>query len=110
LASPLFYASLLGIHDTVIYLIEEAKLDVNHIDGLNRTALQAACYKGKLSIIKLLLEKGADVAVADNEGGTPLNLASYSGHVEVVKGLFRNNMGAPYPIFPGIWPLHIILQ
>lgn len=68
LANLLFYASLLGIHDTVIYLIEEAKLNVNYIDGLNRTALQAACCNNKLSIIKLLLEKGADVAITTKEG------------------------------------------
>jgi ankyrin repeat protein len=110
LASPLFYASLLGIHDTVIYLIEEAKLDVNHIDRLNRTALQAACYKGKLSIIKLLLEKGADMAVADNEGVTPLNSASDSGHVEVVKLLLERGADVAVADNDGETPLNSALR
>lgn len=82
---PLFYASFLGLRDTVIYLLEEAKLDVNHVDKFNRTALQAAALKGQTLIVKLLLQKGADVAVANEEGWTPLNSASDSGHVDVVK-------------------------
>jgi ankyrin repeat protein len=87
--NPLFYASLLGLRDTIIYLLEKAKLGVNNIDGFNRTALQAAALKGQTLIVKLLLEKGADVTIANREGWTPLNSASFSGHVKVVKLLLE---------------------
>jgi ankyrin repeat protein len=82
--NPLFYASLLGLRDTVIYLLEEAKLCVNYVDGFNRAALQAAALKGQTLIVKLLLEKGADVTIANREGWTPLNSASANGHVNIV--------------------------
>lgn len=34
-SSPLFYASILGLRDTIIYLLKEAKLGVNHVDEFN---------------------------------------------------------------------------
>jgi ankyrin repeat protein len=89
-ASPLYYASMLGLYDTIVYLLDKLKLDTNYIDGYHRTALQAACTIGHFSVVELILEKRADVSVADNNGMTPLNLASDSGHVEVVKLLLEN--------------------
>jgi ankyrin repeat protein len=87
--SPLFYASMLGIHDTVKSLILEAKFDVNHIDGLQRTALQAACSHGNLSIVKMLIENGSDLTIADSKGRTPLHLAANKGYTDVVKFLLE---------------------
>ncbi|KAH8598504.1 prion-inhibition and propagation-domain-containing protein [Bisporella sp. PMI_857] len=78
--NPLFYASFLGLRDTVIYLLEEMKLDVNYVDRFKRTALQAAALNGRTSIVKLLLEKEADVSIENKEGWTPLNSASNCGH------------------------------
>jgi ankyrin repeat protein len=90
-ASPLFYASLLGLDDTVRSLSENRKSDVNHIDGRNRTAVQAACSMGHLTSIRTLLACGADVAIANNGGWTPLNLAANSGHIEVIKVLLEKS-------------------
>ncbi|KAH6676757.1 hypothetical protein B0J14DRAFT_360351 [Halenospora varia] len=87
--NPLFYASFLGLRDTVTYLLEKTKLGVNYVDGFNRTALQAAALTGQTLIVKVLLKKGADVTVANNEGWTPLNLASNSGHIDVVRLLLE---------------------
>lgn len=94
--NPIFYASLLGLRNTVIYLLEETKLGINYVDKFNRTALQAAALKGRTSIVQLLLEKEADVSIENKEGWTPLNSASDSGHVEVVKLLL--NKGADIAI------------
>ncbi|RYP81670.1 hypothetical protein DL769_001902 [Monosporascus sp. CRB-8-3] len=88
-ASPLYYASKLGLQGTVIHLTEVAKIEVNHRDSGNRTALQAACAQNHISIARLLLEKGADVTVSDTNKQTPLNLASINGNVEVVKLLLE---------------------
>jgi ankyrin repeat protein len=83
-SNPLFYASLLGLQDTVVYLLEETNSGLNHVDEFSRTALQAAALKGQSKVVKLLLEKGADVAIANRERWTPLNSASNNGHVEAV--------------------------
>ena len=87
--NPLFYPSLLGLRDTVIYLLEEKDLAVNYTDEFGRTALQAAALRGQSSIVKLLLKKRANVAAASKDGLTPLYLASTNGHIEVVKLLLE---------------------
>jgi len=46
-----------------------------------------ACWKGKVSCAKILIEKGADVHLVDREGNTPLMLASKGGFSEIVKSL-----------------------
>jgi ankyrin repeat protein len=88
-SNPLFYALLLGLHDTIIYLLEEGKLGVNYVDEFNRTASQASAVKGQSKVVKLLLEKAADVAITNREGKAPLNAAADSGHVDVVKLLLE---------------------
>jgi len=104
--NPLFYASLLGLRDTVIYLLEEEKVGVNQVDEFKRTAVQAAALKGQTSIVKLLLEKGADVTVGNREGWTPLNSASDSGHVEVVKLLLEKGADITVATERGWTPLN----
>ncbi|PQE15343.1 Ankyrin repeat domain-containing 52 protein [Rutstroemia sp. NJR-2017a WRK4] len=89
LADPLYYASRLGIYDTVLNIIQKSNQDINHVDKLQRTALQSASNNGHLEVVKLLLENGADLSAADNDGETPLNAASDSGHLEVVKLLLE---------------------
>ena len=104
--SPLFYASLLGLQHTIIYLFEEAKLSVNHVDEFNRTAIQAASLNGQTLIVIMLLEKGANVNVANNEGCTPLNLACHSGHVDVVNVLLKNGANVTITDKEGRTPLY----
>jgi hypothetical protein len=105
-ANPLFYASLLGLRETVIYLLEEEQLGVNHVDGFNRTALQAAALKGQTLIVELLLGKEADVTVANKEGRTPLNLASINGHIDVVKVLLEKGADVTIATDEGWTPLN----
>jgi ankyrin repeat protein len=103
--NPLFYASLLGLRDTLIYLLEEAKQDVNQVDEFKRTALQAAALKGRTFVVELLLEKGADITVGNEEGWTPLNLAAWSGHLEIVKLLLQNGADIAVSTAKGFTPL-----
>ncbi|KAK7475564.1 hypothetical protein BaRGS_00033197 [Batillaria attramentaria] len=51
------------------------------------TPLHAACYRGHLQIVKLLLKYKAKVDATDVEGWTPLHYACYNGHFEVVREL-----------------------
>jgi ankyrin repeat protein len=87
--SPLYYASLFGLETIVAYLRDHVGLDINHQDGLNRTALQAASSKGHESLVKYILGSAADVNAADKDGWTPLNLACVSGNLSVVQVLLE---------------------
>ena len=49
------------------------------------TPLHLACQKGKVDVVRLLLDKGAAVDRADKDGATPLWIACCKGHVDVVR-------------------------
>ncbi|KAI1384141.1 uncharacterized protein F4822DRAFT_62342 [Hypoxylon trugodes] len=104
--SRLFYASLLGMLETMTYLIENAGLDIDHIDGSNRTALLAAASKSwSLGIIRLL-EQGANPDIASNEGRTPVYVAARNGHLEVVRLLLEKRADLTVPNNNGWTPLN----
>ena len=50
----------------------------------------SASEKGRVEVVKELLENGAEVNAKNNEGGTALILASRYDHVGVVKELLQN--------------------
>ena len=58
-ASPLYYASLAGLIESVRLLLEKGP-DVNAQSGRYGNALQAASSGGHDQIVQRLLEKGAD--------------------------------------------------
>jgi hypothetical protein len=88
-ASPLYYASLIGSIETVRPLLEIGA-DVNAKGGYYSTALQAASVDGYSQIIQLLLENGTDVNVQGGFHGTALQAASNMGHSQVVQQLLEN--------------------
>ena len=50
------------------------------------TALMLASYKGRVEIVKLLLNYGAQVDIKDNKNGwTALTHASINGHIDILK-------------------------
>ena len=53
------------------------------------TALHCASAKGRVEVIKLLVEHGADKEAKDADGATPLHLAAFNGHVEAIKLLVQ---------------------
>lgn len=59
-----------------------ASLDQTDREGL--TALSWACLKGKLQLVRELVERGAATIHADRSGRTPLDLAAFCGDPEVV--------------------------
>lgn len=65
------------------YLFSGASLDQTDREGL--TALSWACLKGKLQLVKELVERGAATSHADRSGRTPLDLAAFCGDPEVVR-------------------------
>ncbi|THH11184.1 hypothetical protein EW146_g8129 [Bondarzewia mesenterica] len=90
--SPIYYASLLGLEDMVLLLLEngvDVKAQEGHY-GYYQSALQAASSGGHEAIVHLLLENGADAHGQGFEYGYPLLAASSRDHEAVVRLLLEN--------------------
>lgn len=81
--TPLYYASILGISDVVMMLIERGD-DANEIGGYCGSPLHAAAFNGKTEILHSLLDHGAKVDSICGYFGSVLQIASYRGHGEAV--------------------------
>ena len=91
--------------DIPVYLIEEAKCDVNIPDKGGRYALHMACLRS-LRTIKLLLQK-CDVNCEDPDGNTALNIVCSGGKCESIAYLLKNKLcRADIPNKSGDLPLH----
>ncbi|KFZ15362.1 hypothetical protein V502_05642, partial [Pseudogymnoascus sp. VKM F-4520 (FW-2644)] len=66
--SPLYYVSFLGIYDTVLYITQELKFDLNFAGVGHRTPLYGASINGHVDVVKVLLQHGADITIADSNG------------------------------------------
>ena len=86
--SPLYYASLAGLQQVAIHLLEN-QADVNAQGGFYGNALQAASSGGYEAIVKLLLEKGADVNAQGGIYGNALLAACFKGREAIVKLLLE---------------------
>ena len=91
--TPLSHASSKGHPDCVRALLRAseatdkvgAKIDVNRIGKLGRTALHWACVDGSKEAVDLLLKvSGIDVMVHDQGDWTPLHHAARFGHADIV--------------------------
>jgi ankyrin repeat protein len=102
IASPVYYASLLGLDGVLRGLIDicqdnrERKDLVNAQGGAYGNALQAASFKGHDKIVRMLIDAGADVNAHNalnpvgpetraGEYGNALQAASVRGHDKVVR-------------------------
>lgn len=86
------------------------KKSINVILEPEFNALHAACYHGRLDIVKLLVESGADIHKLDNHQGSPFLKALASGNPDVVEYLLQKgaNINAMTEITGN--PLHFVLQ
>ena len=93
--NPLYYASLLGMCETIKYLLG-CGMDVNIIGGHVTTPLQAAAFSGHTEAVRLLLDHGADVDHLNltNGFGNALQAAAARGHEDVVNMLLDHGANA----------------
>ncbi|KUM59493.1 hypothetical protein ACN42_g7648 [Penicillium freii] len=87
--SPLYYATWLGLTDTMDLLLQSEKCSIDEQGNFGRTPLSAACQRGRLDAVKKLLDNNAGLEIAGDNGHTPLHTAACSGHAEVVKLLLE---------------------
>lgn len=81
----LHVATFHGRTDIVEQLLR-LNFDVECIDDRKRTPLQIAAMRGRLGVIKLLVDKwNADLSSRDRNGQTPLHHAAFNGHWESVQ-------------------------
>ena len=118
-AAPIYYASSLGLDQTLSKLINSEQLENTTIPALPSTimsnishkinaqgghfgnALQAASWDGHEKVVQMLLGKGADINAQGGVYGNALQVASRSGREKVVqmlldKGAAINAQGGVY--------------
>ncbi|KAK3934988.1 ankyrin repeat-containing domain protein [Diplogelasinospora grovesii] len=96
-ASPLYYASLLGLVGIVRHLLRGPKHIVMEKASSGRTALGAAYIKGHMAIVDMLLQAGASIAERDNVGRTALYLAAWNGRYSLLKLLLERGADLTIP-------------
>jgi ankyrin repeat protein len=90
-ASPLYYASLVGLVESARLLLE-AGADINAQGGWYGNALQTASHGCHDQIVQQLLEKGADVNARTDNGETALQCAATYAHEITVKLLLEKGV------------------
>jgi ankyrin repeat protein len=104
--SPLYYASLCGLHDLARHLIVKYPEQVNARGGYHVTPLVAALSRGHFQTAELLHHNGADPSIEGSMGVTPLHSAAYSGDFRVVKELIKYNADIRARDVTKMTPLH----
>lgn len=87
--SPLFYASLWGITETMHFLIDRGE-DMNHVGGLYGSPLSAAAAHGHQDAVSLLIKKGANVNIVGGKYGTAIQTAAAQGKAKILENLLEN--------------------
>jgi euchromatic histone-lysine N-methyltransferase len=87
--STLHSAAKSGSIETIQYLLDTKKIDVNVKDEGGWTPIIWASEHRYLDAVKFLLSAGADPNMRDNEENTALHWAAYAGSVDIAE-LFLN--------------------
>lgn len=72
----------------MVKTLVKAGADVNHATLTNSTPLRAACFDGRLDIVKYLTEHGADIHIANKYNNTCLMIAAYKGRLSLSVAIF----------------------
>jgi ankyrin repeat protein/N-acetylneuraminic acid mutarotase len=88
-------------------LIKDSPDLINAPDQKGETLLESAAAKGKLAVVKVLLENGAAVDGLQLPGLTPLHYAAGNGHKAIVDLLLSKGAKADAQSQSGVAPLHL---
>lgn len=84
-----FFAGLSSSQSSVYCNIVPRSLQVNALDGYNRTALHYAAEKDE-ACVEVLLEYGANPNALDGNRDTPLHWAAFKNNAECVRALLES--------------------
>ncbi|KAJ4345321.1 uncharacterized protein N0V89_011451 [Didymosphaeria variabile] len=87
----IYWASFLGLRQTLSHLFNKPHLDVDCVQGKHGTALQAAAFRGYEEIMRFLMCKGASVNAKGGLFQTPLQSAAVGGYTHIVELLLQAN-------------------
>jgi hypothetical protein len=73
----------------VAMLVEEFGFEINGPKNNNDAPLQAAARKGRVSVVRWLLDHGAEVNLGGGSYSTPLAAAAFGGYLELVQLLLQ---------------------
>jgi ankyrin repeat protein len=88
-------------------LIKESPDLINAPDPIGETLLQSAAAKGKLAVVKLLLDSGAAVDGLQQPGLTALHYAAGNGHKAIVDLLLSKGAKPDAQTAGGVTALHL---
>jgi ankyrin repeat protein len=91
-------------------LADGAGVDEPKTDGSGKTALFAACKRGHIEVVTILIDAGANVNQGKNDGRTPLYVACEKGLTEIVAKLIAANADVNKADNTGVTPLLIACQ
>lgn len=87
--SPLHVAS----EQRVVELLLANGADINKTNHTGYTPLHIASQKGRVEVVRALLDAGADIGQENHDGNTPLNVATQNRHNNVVQLLRDRGAG-----------------
>lgn len=102
----LLNAVVLGLEETVKYLVEEVGLDINQGDRFGGTALFAAAASSQVSMAAYLLQQGADVNLHMQGSWGPIHAATDIGDIEMLRLLIENGADLNITGWVGVTPLY----
>ena len=100
------YAVREGRLDSVQYLIEKQKVNINQKDSKYGTAFHVACEYNQPTIIQYLIEKGADIEAKNSNEQTPLHLACNDDNLPIIEYLIEKGANIEAKDYDGKTPLH----
>lgn len=84
--------------------------NVNHTTITNSTPLRAACFDGRLDIVRYLVEHQADISITNKYNNTCLMIAAYKGHADVVRFLLEQGAEPNATAHCGATALHFAAE
>lgn len=91
-------------------MLVRAGANVNHPTKTNSTPLRAACFDGRLDIVKYLTDHDANIHITNKYNNTCLMIAAYKGHVDVVQFLLELGANPDEKAHCGATALHFAAE
>ena len=79
----------LDIPETIHWLLNRGA-DVNAVDSMGYTPLHHSARRGRMSVLRVLVEAGASINAPTEGGHTPLHQAAGGGHADAVRYLIEH--------------------